>query len=245
MPRWAKPTGWNIRKSPGGREWVEKARSACDQAVAIAPKLAEGWTCLGSVSRATGEYEKAVAHFQKATALDPTSDDAFRGLAEVYQKLNQPAEAEATFRKAISLRPQYWAGYSWLGAFFYDRRTLCRCREHVQRSHYADAGQLSGLFQPGRNLCCDGPISECHQRAREIGLHPPHRVRLSQPGYRLFLQRNFEQAASNYEQGLKFEKTSWLSWGNFGDAYYQVPGKRDQALNAYGRRSNWPMQILK
>ena len=56
---------------------MEKARSACDQAVSTSPGLAEGYTCLGNVYRTTGEYEKAVAQFQKATTLDPTSDETF------------------------------------------------------------------------------------------------------------------------------------------------------------------------
>src|SRR5712691_826801 len=86
-----------------GSEWMEKAGSACKQAAAEAPGLADGHTCLGRVYAGAGEYEKAVAEFQKATSLDPTSDEAFRGLAAAYQKLNKPAEAEATFRKAISL----------------------------------------------------------------------------------------------------------------------------------------------
>jgi serine/threonine-protein kinase len=104
----------------GGGEWMEKARAACDLAVTDDPNLADGYTCLGSVYRDRGEYEKAITQFKRATALDPKNDDAFRGLAEVYRKLNRPAEAEATYRKAIELRPQYWASYSWLGLFYLD-----------------------------------------------------------------------------------------------------------------------------
>src|SRR5206468_3594055 len=96
----------------GGGEWIERARSACEHAVAYGPKLADAYTCLGGVYRGTGEYEKAIVQLGKSTTLDPTNDDAFRGLADAYQKLNRPAEAEATFKKAISLRPQYWDGYS-------------------------------------------------------------------------------------------------------------------------------------
>ena len=125
-----KAYGLQYEEGQGGREWMEKARSACDHAVASAPSLAEGHACLGSVFRATGEYDKAVAQFQKATTLDPTSDDAFRGLADAYEKLNQPAEAEATFRKAISLRPQYWGGYNWLGVFYW------------QQGRYDDAARM-------------------------------------------------------------------------------------------------------
>src|SRR5262249_31435667 len=76
-----------------GGEWMNKARSACEQAVSLGPKLADGYSCLGRVDAGTGEYGKAASDFAKATSLDPTSDNAYRGLAEAYQKLNKPADA--------------------------------------------------------------------------------------------------------------------------------------------------------
>ena len=87
------------QEGEGGSDWMDKAKAACDQAVASAPNLAEAYSCLGNVYRETGQYEKAVGQFQQAANLDPTNDDAFRGLAESYRKLNRPAEAEATYRK--------------------------------------------------------------------------------------------------------------------------------------------------
>ena len=54
------------QEGDGSGEWMNKARSACDQAVANAPNLAEGYSCLGNVYRETGQYEKAVSQFQKA-----------------------------------------------------------------------------------------------------------------------------------------------------------------------------------
>ena len=50
------------------------------------------------------------------------------------------AEAEATFRKAISLRPQYWDGYTWLGFFYW------------QQGRYEDAAKA---FQEVINLAPD------------------------------------------------------------------------------------------
>jgi serine/threonine protein kinase/tetratricopeptide (TPR) repeat protein/TolB-like protein len=214
-------------------QWMEKARSACDQAVAIAPKLAEGWACLGSVARTTGEYEKAVAHFQKATALDPTSNDAFRGLAEVYQKLNRPAEAEATFRKAISLRPQYWAGYSWLGAFYYDRgrypdaATMFKEVITLAPDNFRGYSNLGGIY-----VAMGQYQNATSALEKSVSIRPTGYAYLNL-GTAYFSQRNFDEAASDYEQGLKLGENTWLSWGNFGDACYQLPGKRDQAMGAY------------
>jgi eukaryotic-like serine/threonine-protein kinase len=223
-----------FQEEPGSK-WVEKARSACNQAVAIAPKLAEGWTCLGIVYRATGEYEQAVANFQKATVLDPTSDDAFRGLAGAYQKLNRPGEAEATFRKAISLRPQYWAGYSWLGAFYYDRGRYADAANMFQEVITLAPDNFRGYSNLGGIYVALGQYQNATSTLeKSVSIRPTGPAYLNL-GTAYFSRRNFEAAASNYEQGLKLGGDDWLSWGNFADACYQLPGRREQAMNAYGK----------
>jgi serine/threonine-protein kinase len=221
------------QESYGTSEWLAKARSACDQAVARAPNVADAHTCLGNVDRDTGQYEKAVAEFQKATTLDPTSDDAFRGLADAYQKMNKTSEAEATFRKAIGLRPQYWDGYNWLGVFYWEQ------------GRYDDAGKMFeeviGLtpdnFRGYSNLGGIYLLQGRYQEAipileKSVSLRPTGEV-FDNLGYAYFSMRKFEEAARNFEEGLKLDKTSWLSWGNLGDADYWAPGRRQQASEAY------------
>ncbi len=194
---------WLEYQEEPASQWVEKARSACDQAVAIAPKLAEGWACLGSVSRITGEYEKAVAHFQKATALDPTSNDAFRGLAEVYQKLNRPAEAEATFRKAISLRPQYWAGYSWLGAFYYDRGRYADAANMFKEVITLAPDNFRGYSNLGGIHVAMGQYQNAIVELEKSVSHPPHWLCLSQPGDRLFFPAEFRKGSQQLRTGFE------------------------------------------
>ena len=228
-----KAYGLQYEEGQGGRELMEKARSACDHAVASTPSLAEGHTCLGNVFRATGEYDQAVAQFREATTLDPTSDDAFRGLADAYEKLNKPNEAEATFRKAISLRPQYWGGYNWLGFFYW------------QQGRYDDAARMfkevvalmpdnfRGYSNLGAMYVVQGRYAQAIDALQKsLAIRPTVEV-YDNLGNAYFSMRRFDEAARNFEEGLKFDKTSWLSWGNLGDAYYQVPGKRTEAENAY------------
>jgi tetratricopeptide (TPR) repeat protein len=223
----------SYQEGQGGKDWMEKARSACDKAVANAPKLAEAYSCLGRVYSGTGEYEKAVPEFQKATALDPTSDDAFRGLADAYQKLNKSAEAEATYKKAINLRPQYWAGYSWLGFFYY------------RQGRYDDAARM---FKEVINLAPDNFRGYSNLGAMYVlqGKYPdgitvleksvsirPTVEAFDNLGNAYFSMRRFAEAARTFEQGLRLDKNSSLSWGNLGDAYYWAPGKRTEASAAY------------
>jgi eukaryotic-like serine/threonine-protein kinase len=217
----------------GGSEWMDKARRACDQAVALAPGLMEAYACLGSVYRGTGEYEKAISEFRKATALDPTSDDAFRGLAEAYRKLNKPTEAEATYRKAISLRPQYWAGYSWLGLFYWQEGRYEDAAKMFQEVVTLAPDNFRGYSDLGAMYIMEGRYPDAIAALeRSVSIRPTAEA-YNNLGTTYFSMRKFDEAARNFEEGLKFEKNTWLSWGNLGDAYYWVPGKRQEASNAY------------
>ena len=97
---------WGKYENTQNRQWIEPAREACSQAVKMGNAGAEGHECLGLIANGSGEYAAAAEQFQMAAQLDPTSDRAYSGLASAYQNLNQPAQAEATYRRAISLRPQ-------------------------------------------------------------------------------------------------------------------------------------------
>src|SRR5437899_12533677 len=44
--------------------------------------------------------------------------DAYGGLATAYELLGNLAAAEDAYKRAISLRPGYWATYNWLGLFY-------------------------------------------------------------------------------------------------------------------------------
>jgi len=87
-----------------GQDWLDKAKTQCERALAITPQLAEGHTCLGNVYFSSGHYEESVEQFQRSLDLDHTSDETLRLLAAAYQKQGKAPAAEEAYRKAISLR---------------------------------------------------------------------------------------------------------------------------------------------
>ncbi len=221
------------QEGQGGKDWMQNARSACQQSVANSPNLANGYTCLGRVNSGSGEYETAVSQFQKATALDPTSDDAFRGLADAYQKLNKSSEAEATYKKAISLRPQYWAGYSWLGAFYWRQARYDDAAKAFQKVITLAPDNFRGYSNLGGMYVAEGRYPEAIDLLEKSIAIRPSIEAYDNLGGAYFAMRRFEDAARSYEKGLKLDETSWLSWGNLGDACYWAPGRRQQSRNAY------------
>ncbi len=156
-----------------GREWLDKASSNCQKALAAGPQLAEGYVCLGNVSFATGHYEEAVQDYQRALDLDHDSDAALEGLASAYGKLGNASGAEAAYKKAIELRPNYWSAYAYLGEFYFnqaryaDAADMFRKMTELAPYNYRGYADLSGAY------VAQGRYSEAIDIAkRSVGLRP-------------------------------------------------------------------------
>ncbi|MBI1786451.1 MAG: tetratricopeptide repeat protein [Acidobacteria bacterium] len=76
---------------------------------------------LGELTRLTGRYQEAILEYQRALDLDPTSFDAYNGLAAAYLALGKFDEAVAIHRRAIGLRPDYWKGHYNLAVSYLER----------------------------------------------------------------------------------------------------------------------------
>jgi len=218
-----------------GKDWVEKAKTQCESALAITPQLAEGHTCLGNVFVSTGHYEDAVLEFQRSLELDHNSDATLRSLAAAYQKLGNTSAAEAAYRKAISLRPNYWGVYSALGWFYSNQ---ARYADAVEM--YKKAIQLAPRYYYGySNLGAMYLQLGQYQEAVEVLQHSislrPTLEAYGNLGTVYFYMRRYTDSAESLQQALKIDPKDWLNWGNLGDALFQVPARRAEARDAYRR----------
>jgi tetratricopeptide (TPR) repeat protein len=214
-------------------DWITKAADNCRKALAIAPNLAEGHSCLGDVYNGQGEHGKAVDEFKQAVALDSSRDDALRGLADAYEKLGDVSAAEAAYKQAIALRPQYWAGYNSLGAFYFRQSRYPDAVNMFQRVIDLTPENFRGYSNLGAVLLTQGENSKAiHILDRSIEIRPTLEA-YSNLGGAYFALRQFSDAAHAYEQGLKLDDRDSLIWGNMGDALYWTPGRRHEAESAY------------
>ncbi len=215
------------------KEWVQKAKTQCERALAITPQLAEGHTCLGNVLLSTGHYQDAAREFQRSIDLDHNSDEALRSLADAYQKLGNPSAAEEAYRKALSLRPNYYGIYGALGAFY------------SNQARYSDAAgmfqkeiQLAPLYYYGYSnlgamelmLGQYPPAVEAFKRS--IALRPTG-VAYGNLGAVYFYMRRYPDSAENLQEALKIDPRNWQNWGNLGDTLFQIPARRAEAMTAY------------
>lgn len=214
-------------------DWITKASENCRRALAIAPGLAEGHSCLGDVYNGRGEYQKAVDEFKQAVTLDSSRDDTLRGLADAYEKLGDVSAAEAAYKQAIALRPQYWAGYNSLGAFYFRQSRYPDAVNMFQRVIELTPENFKGYSNLGGVLVTQGEYSKSIQiLERSIQIRPTLKA-YSNLGGAYFALRQFSDAAQAYKQGLSLDDRDSLIWGNLGDALYWTPGRRHEAESAY------------
>jgi len=222
-----------FRRLDKGNELVAKASRNCEKALSLNPELVEGRVCLGNLLNGQGQYEKAVEEFKRAVESNGQSDDALRGLAEAYTNLGNFAAAEATYKNAIALRPNYWGVYSWLGLFYYSQ---ARYPDAV--AMFLKATQLAPDNYQGYNTLAGVYITQGRYQdaldtfKRSMDLRPSSDA-YTNLGYTYFLMHRFPEAIASQEQAVKLDGGNWEYWGNLGDALYWSPDRRAQADAKY------------
>ena len=131
---------------------VPLARAACAQALTHDAVSPAAHVCLGTVALGTGAFNQAAGAFQLALDREPTNDEAYVGLARAQARSGATSDAETTYKRAIALRPQYWATHVRLGTFY---REHARYAEAVQQYELAltltpDISNAEGLSTGNR-----------------------------------------------------------------------------------------------
>jgi len=226
---------WRKYELTHDKEWAGAAINNCQKGAERDPALAAAHICLGSVFVGTGNYEKALEEFRRGMELEPTNDSAHAGLAYVYEHLDQLDAAEKAFKQAIAMRPNYWATYNRLGVFY------------QRHARYEDAAALylqvislapdsfTGYYNVGGVRILQGRYAEAIpllQRSLEIRKTADATSNL---GTAYFQLHRYADAAAAYEQATQLDPRNYVLWGNLGDAYYWAPGRRADAMAAYGK----------
>jgi tetratricopeptide (TPR) repeat protein len=216
-----------------GKDWLEKAATQCDRALAITPQLAEGHTCIGNVFFSRGRYEEAVQQFQRSLDLDHNNDETLRSLAAAYQKLGNPKAAEDAYRKAILLRPNYWGVYSSFGTFYYNQARYADAVLMFKKTIQLAPLYYNGYSNLGAMYLLLGDYKEAVEALNQsIALRPSGNA-YGNLGTAYFYMRRYPESAENLQQALKIDADDWLNWGNLGDTLFQIPARRAEATNAY------------
>jgi len=174
-----------------------------------------------------------VQEFGRAVQLDSSNEDGLRGEADAYVKLGNPAAAEAAYKKAISLRPNYWGVYSWLGVFYYNETRYEDAIVQFKKVIELAPANYRGYSNLGAMYVAQGKYTQALAPLNKSIEIRPNLEAFNNLGNAYFQLRRFSDAAGAFQHGLNLDDSDWLLWGNLGDSLYWNGGNRMDAIAAY------------
>jgi serine/threonine protein kinase/tetratricopeptide (TPR) repeat protein len=227
-------TYWRKYETTKATTWVDPARAACEGALAINTKVAEAHACLGTVLNGIGQYQKAADEFNAALNLDSTNDLFYVGLANAYDKLKRPDDAERTYRRAIDLRPHYWATYSYLGAYFYGHSKNDGALEMFNQVVSLAPDSFRGYANLGAAYFAKEQFPEAMTAFEKSMAIRPNYQAASNLGTAYYYKGQYSRSAAAFRQALEFTQRDYQVWTNLADALFWAK-EFDQSKQAYIR----------
>jgi len=219
----------------GDLSWAQRAETQARAVLASHDGLAYGHQVLAAVLRRLGRDDDARAELERAHALDPLAYDTMIRLGTIHEENNRPAEAEAAYREALRVRPDYWAGLSYLGYFYLVQGAFDKARdqfEAVTRLCPANFYALNNLGGAYFKLGDYGRAMAAFERSNTVKRNPDASSNL---GVLYYYSGRYADSVMANENAIGFGPSyyDYLIWGNLADAYRFTPGNEAKAADAY------------
>jgi serine/threonine-protein kinase len=193
---------------------------------------------LGQLQATTGKNDLALQEFQRALELNPRDAGALIGQAGVYEQMGHFKEAESSLQRAIALRPDYWEGYSVLGAFYLRQKrvqdSLAQYRRVIELTPdspegYSDLGvAYTALNDSQSNAAAEAAFQKSIQLA-------PNYQAYANLGWLYMDEKRYADAAAATRKALELNDQDWRVWSNLQLAYTWL--KDDENMRAARART--------
>ncbi|RMF86798.1 MAG: tetratricopeptide repeat protein, partial [Nitrospinota bacterium] len=180
-----------------------------------------------------GEYDKAIAAYQKALDLTPQAASLYYGLSLIYAAQGAEDKQDQMYQKAVALDPEYRHAQLYLGDSYYNKKLFAEAIPPYRRylSRYPD--HLLARFKLAYALAAVGRIDEAMEQYQLL-LHRYPGYPYAHHNLALLLQRKgqLKEAEAEYREALRLDPFSFPSWHELGNIYAQQ-GKLEEARQSY------------
>jgi serine/threonine protein kinase/Flp pilus assembly protein TadD len=226
------------------RQWLDAAQRSLAAAQSLNPDSLRVLLVAGLLDRTAGHYEKALENFRRVQEREPRDTDALRRIAAVYDAMDMPDRAIATFKQAIALEPGYYAAYADLGRLYYFRGRYPEAVEQYRNTIARAPGAVQAYINLGAALDDLGRDDEAEQALiASLRIKETAGAFNSMGAIRAYQKRDAE-AVEFYRRAIALNAGVFVYQLNLGDSCRRL-GRAADAIVAYRSGMDLALDELK
>jgi len=215
-----------------GAKWLDAAADNVAKAEGINPDSVPVLLVSGAFQEKHGLYEPALRAFNRATELDPNNPEAWRRLAEAYDKAHRTDEAIATYRRAMKAQPNFYGNYLSLGNLYWSRSEFREAEDLYRRVTVIAPDLSTGHMDLGVALMKQGRFQEAEGPLLRALLLRRSSLALMDVGGLYYAEERYTEAARFFEENVASGTVSAIQYQDLGDVYRHL-GRRREARQSY------------
>ncbi len=214
---------------------MHAAEASCRAALESEDPLPETEAALAKLYAAGGRYEQAEAVYRSLLRRAPRDAEFHIGLGGALAAQHREQEAEKEFREAIVVEPGYWQAYNSLGGFLFERGRAAEAVEAYRRVTELAPGNTTGFNNLGAAFLTMGDLGQAEKAfARSMAIEPDSSAVVNL-GTVYYYTGRMEEAAKMYTKAIELAPKDETMWGARGDALWNIPSRRREAVEDYRR----------
>lgn len=182
----------------------ETAREHLETALKLDPNHQEAHLVLADIYFASGEFDKALPHYQKAVQQADAPAAAFNNLGIILAMHKQHDKAIESFQKALSLKPDWPEALTNVGMSQFQLRRFTDAQASFERTLELKPAQADPFYFLGDILRWQGKQKEAlGHYYRAIKINPNHVDANYRLGNHFMKENNPKEAMRHYQAALK------------------------------------------
>ncbi len=181
--------------------------TGADPKVAELKKLFED----GVTASRAGDHDGAIAKFEAAAAAVPSCFDCYYNIGVAYMQKKDPAQAEASWKKALEAKPDYAEAMNALATLYNNQKRFDEAAAMGAKAASAGGGaggSADAVYNQGIILWNQGKIPEAKTKFEEaLKANPNHAESHFQLGMALLNEGKIPDAVGSFETYLKVAPT--------------------------------------
>lgn len=126
----------------------EKAYQDLIKAIQVDPSVAMSHVSLGEYYNEVEKYDEAIAKFNEALGMPDKNENeltaGYTGRGTAYLKKKQYDLAEADFKKALEIDPEYVEAHEKIGITYFEKKKYCEAQRHLKQGIILENTQQTG-----------------------------------------------------------------------------------------------------